>query len=500
MVPRKHVAGRGRARRIILLLYVGAVVHAPVVARAAEPQEPAPKPTLQARCGAPFQDNAVLQQQIPLPVWGTSLPKAQVTITLAGRTKTTAADKDGAWRVVLDPMKAAKLGSVNEAPKGETMVIACELGGERAVTRIRNIVIGEVWLCAGQSNMAGKLGTNKTRHFPEDTVAKADYPALRQMLAGQDEPWLICTPQTAPQFKKTCFFFARRVRRGAMVPVGVILAARGGSRIETWLNRAPFEVGANYRSMIAPVVGYGLRGAIWYQGESNAKDGRAYLPKLRSLILGWRDAWRQPDSRADDGPRGKFSFYFVQLPGIGTSPGDNPAGGDGRAEIRQAQFEALAIANTGMSVGIDIGDVREHPPNKYDTGVRLARWALHRDYGLKKLIPSGPLYKDHVIEGSSVRVRFHHAGKGLMLARKKGFLPPKPAPEAKLAWLSIQDKSGAWHWAEGRIDGTDLIVSCEKVKQPIAVRYAYTNHPTGSLLYNKEGLPAGPFSTNGYGK
>ncbi len=483
-----------------LLLCIGAVFHAVAGMHAAEQQKPLAKPTLQAQCGAAFQDNAVLQQKIPLPVWGRSLPKARVTVTLAAQTKTTVADKDGAWRVVLDPMKAVKLTSVNEAPKGETMVIACELNGERAVKRIKNILIGEVWLCAGQSNMAGKLRTNKTRHFPEDTIEKADYPALRQMLAGQEQPWLVCTPRTAPEFKKVCFFFARRLQRDILVPVGVISAARGGSRIETWLNRAPFDRGANYQSMIAPIVGYGLRGAIWYQGESNAKDGREYLPKLRSLILGWRDAWKQPDSGADDGPRGRFSFYFVQLPGIGTSPADNPAGGDGRAEIRNAQFEALAIPNTGMSVAIDVGDVREHPPNKYDTGVRLARWALHRDYGFKKLLPSGPLYKDHVIEGGAIRVRFNHAGSGLMLAKKDGFLPPRPTPDAKLAWLSIQDKSGAWHWAEGKIDGAELIVSRKEVKQPIAVRYGYTNHPVGSLLYNKEGLPAGPFSTNGYGK
>ena len=151
-----------------------------------------------------------------------------------------------------------------------------------------------------------------------------------------------------------------------------------------------------------------------------------------------------------------------------------------------------------MAAAIDIGDPREHPPNKYDTGIRLARWALHRDYAKKDLVPSGPLYKSCKIEGDKIRVSFDYAQNGLMCARKDGLAPPVPTPGAAIPWLSIQAKDGTWHWAEGVIDGTDLLVSCKDVTEPVAVRYAYTNFPAGFNLYNKDGLPASPFSTCGF--
>jgi sialate O-acetylesterase len=146
-------------------------------------------------------------------------------------------------------------------------------------------------------------------------------------------------------------------------------------------------------------------------------------------------------------------------------------------------------------VTIDIGDRKEHPRNKYDVGLRLARWALHRDYGQTGLVPSGPHYKSHAIEGKTIRVKFDHAQNGLMLAQKEGYAPPVPTPDAPMPWLSIQARDGTWHWAQGRIDGPDLIVSSKEVSHPIAVRYAYTQFPAGCNLYNTDGLPASPFST-----
>lgn len=449
--------------------------------------EPAPEPTLQPRLGLPFRDHAVLQQKIPLPVWGTTLPGAEVRVTYWEQGMTTVADDEGAWRVVLLPMNAARLASVHEVPKGFALTATATKDGAKATTRIEDVLVGEVWLCAGQSNMAGKMRTNVTRHFPEDSIPKANYPAMRQWISPTEEAWRVCSPETAPEFKKVCFFFGRRVFEDILVPVGLINAAVGGSKIEPWLNQAPYEKGKYFESMIQPLAGYGLRGALWYQGESNAKeDGIAYLPKLKSLITGWREAWDQGD----------FPVYYVQLPGIGTSPTDLPAMGDGRAGIRQAYFEALDLPNTGMAIALDIGDEREHPPNKYDTGVRLAHLALHHDYGFEDLVASGPLYKESKIEGGVIRIRFEHAEGGLMIAEKEGFLPPVPKPDAKLGWLSIQAKDGTWHWAEGKIDGSDLVVSSPEVPDPVAVRYAYTNRPVGPLLYNKEGLPVGPFRTD----
>jgi sialate O-acetylesterase len=429
--------------------------------------------------GAPFCDHAVLQQKIQLPVWGTALPNARVTIAFDTQIKTTVSDSKGQWRVLLDPMTAVKLSSVNKAPEGKTMKVTCEKEGQKIIKEINDLLVGDVWLCAGQSNMAGRMGGT--------SVDKANYPALRQLVASEPGPWLACAPETAPKFKRVCFYFARRLHSGILVPVGIINAAVGGSNIESWLNQKPFETGPNYVKHLEPFVGFGLRGAIWYQGESNEKDKRAYLPKLTSLITGWRAAWKQGD----------FPVYFVQLPGIGTSPLDNPAGGDGRAEIRQASVEALAIPNTGLAVTIDVGALKEHPPNKLDTGVRLAHVALHKTYGLQE-VPISPLYKRHQIEGNTIRVMFDNAQQGLMKAVKEGALPPKPMPDAKLQWLSLQDKDNTWHWADGKIEGSDLLVSCKEVKSPVAVRYAYTQHPCGNLLYNKEGMPASPFTTNGY--
>jgi sialate O-acetylesterase len=443
--------------------------------------------SLEAQMALPFLDNAILQQKIPLPVWGMTLPEAKVSVAFGGQTKTTTANSEGKWKVTLDSMDAVKLKSVNDCPEGKTMSVTCQKDGKEASKEIKNLVMGDVWFCAGQSNMAGAIRTNKSGHFPEDTVEKANYPALRQFQPG-DTAWIVCSPETAPVFKRTAFFFARRLQQDALVPIGLMATAVGGSNIDSWLNQEPYTTGGNYSKLVAPLVGYGIRGAIWYQGESNEKDGRLYQPKLESLITGWRKAWNQGD----------FPVHFVQLPGISKSTLENPAGGDGRAEIRQAYFETLALKNTGMAVTIDVGAPGEHPPNKYDTGNRLARSVLQKVYGLD--VSACPLYKSHKIEGNTVRVGFTDDAKnGLMIAKKDGFLPPVPTPNVKLQWLSIQAKDGTWHWADSKIDGPELIAFSKEVEAPIAVRYAYTQHPSGNILYNQDGMPVGPFSTIGYG-
>jgi sialate O-acetylesterase len=457
---------------------------------AISPSGAEPAPTLEPVMAQPFRDHAVLQQKIQLPVWGTSLPGAEVTVSFDGKAAASTADAEGRWRVLLEPLAAEPLKSVNAAPQGRTMTVVCGKDGLQATKEIRNLLVGDVWLCAGQSNMAGRMKTGKSAHHPENSIKMADYPALR--LLGEEE-WLVCSPETAPAFGKVAFFFARRLQQDAMIPVGLMVRAVGGSNIESWLNQPPDSIGKNYTELLEPLVGSGIRGAIWYQGEANQREGRAYHPKLRSLIRGWRKAWGQGD----------FPVHFVQLPGLGESPAENPAGGDGRAEIRQAYVEALALPNTGMAVTIDVGTKGEHPPNKYDTGVRLARSVLNKVYGLKN-ITACPLYQSHVIEGNTIRVSLtDDARVGLMIARKAtglpdGFLPPVPTPDAELQWLSIRDADGQWHWAEGKIDGSQLVVSAKGVEKPVAVRYAYTSQPLGHLLYNTDGMPVGPFTTCGY--
>ena len=188
-----------------------------------------------AQMGAPFLENAVLQQQIPLPVWGTTEPGATVTVVFKSQSKSTTAEKDGSWRVVLDAMPAERLKSVNDTPVGGTMTVTCGKSGVESVKTIRNMILGDVWLCAGQSNMAGALRTNRSGHFPEDTIEKANYPALRQFSHG-DAAWLVCAPDTAPAFKRTAFYFARRLQQDALVPIGIVATAVGGSNIDSWLN------------------------------------------------------------------------------------------------------------------------------------------------------------------------------------------------------------------------------------------------------------------------
>jgi len=327
--------------------------------------------------------------------------------------------------------------------------------------------------------------------YPKNSQSEANYPALRFL----ETEWTISTPKTVGACYSISFVFGRQLQSELLVPIGLMNAAVAGTGIEGWLyvppgGKPPIETKyQNFIPKIEPLVGHAMRGALWYQGEANVKQGKDYLPLFKQLIDGWRGAWNQGD----------FPFYFVQLASMGESPGDNPECGDGRAAIRNAQLEALStIPNTGMAVAIDIGEKKEHPKNKYDVGLRLARWALHKDYGMKDLVPSGPLYKSQQVEGNSIRVKFDHARNGLMLARKDGYDPPVATPDAEIPWLSIQAKDGTWHWAEGRIDGSDLIVSSKEVQEPIAVRYAYTQFPVGFNLYNKDGLPASPFTTSGY--
>ena len=466
------------------------LAQAPAAAETATATSDKPTFTL----GKPFVDNAIFQQQMEVPVWGTAKPGTKVRVTLGEHTSISATKPNGPWRVKLPAMMADKLTSVNTAPKGRSMTVVATLAEETQTLEIKNTLIGEVWLCSGQSNMAGPL---KMGPWPPKTIQNANYPALRQW---RDDKWIICTPETSRVFSRVAFCFARKIQSEKKVPFALLMAATGGSPIEAWMREVPealqtekYKQGkkrstrkTNYETKIMPVIGYRIRGALWYQGEANHTEGREYFQKMKSMITDWRTSWGQGD----------FPFYFVQIASIGQSADDKPEMGDGRAKIRNAQLEALKINNTGMAVTIDIGAVKEHPVNKYDVGLRLARWARHYQYGEKELVPSGPIYKSHKIEGAKIRVSFNYTGAGLMLANKKGYEPAKPTPGAKIPWLSIQDKDGAWHWAQGKFDGADLIVWSDQVKSPVAVRYAYTQYPLGCNLYNKDGLPASPFSTS----
>lgn len=483
-----------------------------------------------------FSDTMMFQRNAPLRVWGKAAPGEMVKVTLAGKAAETKADDRGAWLVEL-PALAAGTDLELTVAAANTLTL-------------KNIVVGDVWLCSGQSNMEWSLGQCDGA---EDAKA-ADLPMIRRIKfnhvnspSPQDEPpvagpWQACTPQTASGFTAAGFYFARELHAKTGVPIGLLDDNWGGTAIEPWVAPGAIEetmkpaftkwrteqlpkyfddvdrwlararadaasgavvsampaMPANpaagysgiYNAMIHPIVRFPIKGTIWYQGESNGGEGESYLRKMEMLIGGWRKVWGQPE----------MPFYFVQLASF-QKPNDAPAGGDGWAKLREAQRHALQIPHTGMAVAIDTvplavaGDI--HPKNKYDLGQRLARWALHRDYGKADVAPSGPLYKGMKVEGSTIRLEFDHAHPGLMVGLKDGTRKPVAEdPAGKLKRFAIAGADKKWAWADAAIDGRTVVVSSAEVKEPVAVRYAFSQNPDGANLYNREGLPASPFRTD----
>ncbi len=452
-----------------------------------------------------FGDNMVLQRGVPLPVWGWASPGEKVVVNLAGQVASGTADKDGRWM--------AKLPAIKQ-PGGPFEMIV----GGRTALKFKDVLVGDVWVCGGQSNMEWTVGGCNA---PDD-IQNAKYPHLRCIriqkkssatpekdLSGS---WQACSPQAVGGFTAVGYFFARTVHEETKIPIGLVDSNWGGTAIEPWIvpdglkavpelasgrseaeqqtaawaEGKPFAWSVLYNGMIAPVVPYGIKGALWYQGESNGGEGDSYFHKMRALIGGWRQAFGVGD----------FPFYFVQLANF-QQANDNPAGGDGWARIRMAQSRSLQIPNTGMAVTTDIGDAADiHPKNKQDVGRRLALWALAKDYGKKTLVFSGPLYKDMRIEENRIRIVFDSAGSGLMAGKKEGLAPTVEAKGEKLQRFAIAGANKQWAWANAAIDGKTVVVWSEKVPRPVAVRYAFSMNPQGANLYNKEGLPASPFRTD----
>ncbi|MDC0049672.1 sialate O-acetylesterase [Verrucomicrobia bacterium] len=448
----------------------------------------------------------VLQRDMAVPVWGWAEVGEEVTVSFAGQTKKTKTGDDGKWTVSLDPLKANGNGS------------ALTITGKNKIT-LENVLVGEVWICSGQSNMEWAI---KQSMNPKEEAAAANYPQIRLFNvpghtvsplpkdegAGQ---WQVCDPNSANNFSAVGYFFGRRLHKDLKVPVGLIGSNWGGTRIEPWTTLAGFEsvpelskiadqvknykqdtrVGggqpsAIYNSMVHPLTPFAMRGGIWYQGESNGNEGITYYQKKHALVNGWRKAFQNKD----------LAFYWVQLANF-QKENDKPEGGDGWAKLREAQTQALDIPGTGMAVITDIGAANDiHPRNKQDVGWRLAQWALHQTYGQKDLVPSGPLYKSHKVEGKTIRLSFDHVGSGLIVGKKNGLEPTAEVKDGKLEHFSISGKDNKWVWADARIDGQTVIVESKEVTEPVAVRYGFTMNPAKANLYNKEGLPAGPFRTD----
>lgn len=487
-----------------------------------------------------FSDHMVLQRERAAAVWGTASPNAEVSVSFKGKTASSKADAKGAWRAAIETGAADA--------KGAELTVA----GEGKTLTIKDVLVGEVWLASGQSNMVYTM--NRSPDY-EALIAKADYPALRFFLAPQvtaaepqhdiDGEWAASTAKTVPNFSAVAFFFALKLHQELGVPVGVIKSAWGGKPVETFTSREalntlpgtkvlvdaalnadrtfdqskaqaayeaqlkkweeitaaerqkpaaerkrvakkpappkrPFltegQPGVLFDAMINPFVGYTMRGAIWYQGEANAKAGAVpYDQTLPLMIRDWRNRWGD-----------EFSFYFVQLANY-HAPSTEPGTPDAWALLQDRMRRSLATTpKTGMAVINEVGEAGNiHPKDKKTPGERLARWALAKDYS-RDLIYSGPLFKSSEVRGDAIRVSFDHAGTGL-----------KSRDGGALKRFEIAGADRKWHWADAKIDGTDaVLVNSAEVKQPIAVRYAWASNPTGANLVNSDGLPASIFRTD----
>lgn len=428
-----------------------------------------------------FSAGAVLQCDVQVPVWGWAGDGERISVEFAGQRKTAITGADGKWMVHLDAMKATR--------EERVLKVTSEKKASSAVA-ISNVLVGEVWVCSGQSNMEKPIGIQpgqKPCPNYEQEIANADFPEIRllevppkQSAQPLDEAaveWLACSPRTiviqrggGHGFSACAYFFGRELYKELKVPVGLIAASYSGSGCGLW---TPPTGDANnpgllYNGMIRPLLPYAIRGAIWYQGEGNMGDGLYYFPRMKALIEGWRRAWGQGD----------FPFYFVQLPPVNAGVCSLPL-------TREAQRATLAVTNTGMAVTIDIGSYPDcHCPNKQEVGRRLALWALAKDYGRTSLVYSGPLYRSMSVEGDKIRVAFDHVGGGL--TTRDG--------SRELTCFEIAGTNRVFVGASAHIEGSAVVVSNAAITMPAAVRLAWHDQSVPNLM-NKEGLPVTTFSS-----
>lgn len=440
-----------------------------------------------------FTDHMVLQRDRAIPIWGTANPGTVIRVQLSGKTREATADQDGRWRVDLGPL-----------PAGGPLEM--RVWSDGAVINLTDILIGEVWVASGQSNMQWPLWkTNDAK--PE--VAAADWPEIRLItLPRRPTPkpkqefkssgWQACTPQVAKDFSAVAYFFGRELHKEYDVPIGLISTNFGGTPMEAWTSyealasRPTFAKDAEiaksasslekfegeaklnrnrptglYNGMVHPLIPYGIQGVIWYQGEANAKRKPEHYRELSELMItDWRTRWDQGD----------FPFLLVQLAGFRKTATTWPF-------LREAQLQTIqTVSSTGMAVATDIGDPKDiHPRNKQEVGKRLALAARAIAYG-EDIVYSGPIYREIQADGDRVRIQFDHVGGGLM------------ARDGELKGFEVAAQDGKYEPATATIEGQELVVSSSKVKAPVSVRYNWSGWTEGNL-YNAEGLPASPFRT-----
>ena len=482
-----------KARILLLILCVGLT---PALARA------------DVKPHALCSEGMVLQRNSQVKIWGTADKGEEVNVTLATKEiqgTTTNADDDGRWVVTL---------KTGEAGGPYKLVIK----GKNTIT-YKNVMVGEVWICSGQSNMEWSVNScDKTDK--EYATTAAHNPMLRMFNVKKNPQttpqtdtagkWTDAEPKTVGGFSAAGYFFGRNLQEKMKIPVGLIHSSWGGTRIETWMSekalaatgfKVSVQKGANeasalYNGMIHPLLNYQVKGAVWYQGESNAGNAYQYRTLHPGMIEQWRADFKNPD----------LAFHFVQLAPFTAVP--KAPGESNWAELREAQAMTLKLKNTGMAVITDFGSEYDiHPTPKRPVGDRLALAARATTYG-EKIVYSGPMYKSVKFEGTKAIVNFDHAG-GLLtkelvptLERKNKDSSVSAAWRVKegtanvpLVGFTICGKDKVFHNAVAEIAGETVVVSSDKVEAPVAVRYGWANHPICNL-YNGAGLPASPFRTD----
>ncbi|MCX6872700.1 MAG: sialate O-acetylesterase [Verrucomicrobia bacterium] len=424
-----------------------------------------------------LSDNMVLQRDMPIPIWGWANPNEKVTVRLGKSSASATAGTNGQWSVKLPKLSAG-------GPYQLTVA------GVNTLT-LTNVLIGEVWLCAGQSNMEKPIGIHPGQQpclNYEKEIAAADYPEIRLMEVPPENPrtpgddiagaqWLVCTPQNivvkrggGHGYSACAYFFGRELHKELKVPVGLIAASMSGCPCEPFTPPS----GERWLGMINPLVPYGIRGSIWYQGEANLGNDMLYHDKMNTLITGWRKAWAQGD----------FPFLFVQVALCKYTDDVEMA-----PRLWEAQTATLDVPNTGMAVTHDISSYPDcHATNKQEVGRRLALWALAKTYGKSSIVYSGPIYKSmEVAPGpgpAKIRIQFDHTGSGL--ASRDG----KP-----LDHFTIAGEDQKFVEAKAVIDGKSVFVWSNVVAKPVAVRFGWRQDADPNLM-NKEGLPAPCFRTD----
>jgi len=482
------------------------------------------------KTAAIFSDQMVLQRDKAVPIWGWADPGEEITIKFGGQTKTTKADAAGKWLVRLDPMPASAVARAIEIRGGSD--------ARRAT--IEGVLVGEVWLGSGQSNMAMTVG--RARDFEVEKAA-ADLPQIRMFKEASGAAkapqmdgsgaWSVCSAETVGDFSATLYFFGREIHRALNVPVGLINSSVGGTPIEQWVSKDAQEGQGELRAALAAqakaeaefdeakaTAAYQRALAAWKDRVAKARAAKQQIPrkprdpveqhrrrgglgglfngKIAPLIpYAMRGAvWYQGEANSHPG-KGElyqyqlpllvgdwrklwgedFPFAWVQLPNFERE-------GDGWMLVREAMLKALHLPRTGMAITMDIGDPKDiHPKNKQEVGRRLALWALGTVYGQEVPSISGPLPAGHEVRGSEIAVTFKHADGGLHAkgGEPKGFI--------------IAGDDRQWRPAMARIDGEKVLISSADVPKPVAVRYAWGANPECNL-FNGAGLPASPFRTD----